>query len=72
MLQTTRSELFSIFAPYGFIKSCWLKMGDRGPNRPPTPTYAFVTFSNPEDAHKYVKNIINFNQFLNMKLEPVE
>ncbi|PZC84030.1 hypothetical protein B5X24_HaOG206376 [Helicoverpa armigera] len=50
--KTTRSELFGVFAPYGFIKSCWLRMGDKGPNRTPTPTYAFVTFSNPADAHK--------------------
>ncbi|KAL0821127.1 hypothetical protein ABMA28_005748 [Loxostege sticticalis] len=50
--KTTRTELFNVFAPYGFIKSCWLRMGDKGPNRTPTPTYAFVTFSNPADAHK--------------------
>ncbi|CAK1542147.1 unnamed protein product [Leptosia nina] len=50
--KTTRSELFGIFAPYGFIKSCWLRMGDRGPNRTPTPAYAFITYSNPADAHK--------------------
>uniref|UniRef100_A0A2A4JMK9 RRM domain-containing protein n=1 Tax=Heliothis virescens TaxID=7102 RepID=A0A2A4JMK9_HELVI len=50
--KTTRSELFGVFAPYGFIKSCWLRMGDKGPNRTPTPTYAFVTYSNPADAHK--------------------
>ncbi|XP_063830057.1 F-box/LRR-repeat protein 7-like isoform X2 [Ostrinia nubilalis] len=50
--KTTRTELFNVFAQYGFIKSCWLRMGDKGPNRIPTPTYAFVTFSNPADAHK--------------------
>ncbi|KPJ19370.1 F-box/LRR-repeat protein 4 [Papilio machaon] len=50
--ETTRTELFGVFAQYGFIKSCWLRMGDKGPNRTPTPTYAFVTFSNPADAHK--------------------
>lgn len=50
--KTTRSELFGVFAPYGFIKSCWLRMGDKGPNKTPTPTYAFVTYSNPADAHK--------------------
>ncbi|CAH2267301.1 jg14768 [Pararge aegeria aegeria] len=50
--KTTRTELFGVFAQYGFIKSCWLRMGDKGPNRIPTPTYAFVTFSNPADAHK--------------------
>ncbi|XP_053612111.1 uncharacterized protein LOC128676154 [Plodia interpunctella] len=50
--KTTRMELFGIFAQYGFIKSCWLRMGDKGPYRAPAPTYAFVTFSNPEDAHK--------------------
>ncbi|KAJ8718577.1 hypothetical protein PYW08_002814 [Mythimna loreyi] len=50
--KTTRSELFGVFAPYGFIKSCWLRMGDKGPNKAPTPTYAFVTYSNPADAHK--------------------
>ncbi|XP_026493548.2 uncharacterized protein LOC113398825 isoform X1 [Vanessa tameamea] len=49
---TTRTDLFGVFAQYGFIKSCWLRMGDRGPNRTPVPTYAFVTFSNPADAHK--------------------
>ncbi|XP_047996002.1 F-box/LRR-repeat protein 7-like isoform X1 [Leguminivora glycinivorella] len=50
--KTSRTELFGVFAQYGFIKSCWLRMGDRGPNRTPTPTYAFVTFSDPADAHK--------------------
>ncbi|CAG9790974.1 unnamed protein product [Diatraea saccharalis] len=50
--KTTRTELFNVFAQYGFIKSCWLRMGDKGPNKTPTPTYAFVTFSNPADAHK--------------------
>ncbi|CAB3244604.1 unnamed protein product [Arctia plantaginis] len=50
--KTTRAELHGVFAQYGFIKSCWLRMGDKGPNRTPTPTYAFVTFSNPDDAHK--------------------
>ncbi|XP_075979877.1 uncharacterized protein LOC142979021 isoform X2 [Anticarsia gemmatalis] len=50
--KTTRAELHGVFAQYGFIKSCWLRMGDKGPNRTPTPTYAFVTFSNPADAHK--------------------
>ncbi|XP_052742417.1 uncharacterized protein LOC112045569 [Bicyclus anynana] len=50
--KTTRAELFGVFAQYGFIKSCWLRMGDRGPYRPSVPTYAFVTFSNPADAHK--------------------
>lgn len=50
--KTTRAELFGIFAQYGFIKSCWLRMNERGQNRIPTPTYAFVTYSNPEDAHK--------------------
>ncbi|KAL4717281.1 hypothetical protein ACJJTC_017168 [Scirpophaga incertulas] len=50
--KTTRAELFNIFAQYGFIKSCWLRMGDRGIQRTPMATYAFVTYSNPEDAHK--------------------
>ncbi|CAH2049143.1 unnamed protein product, partial [Iphiclides podalirius] len=50
--KTTRTELFGMFAHYGFIKSCWLRMGDRGPNKSPMPTYAFITFSNPADAHK--------------------
>ncbi|CAG4943435.1 unnamed protein product [Parnassius apollo] len=50
--KTTRAELFGVFAQYGFIKSCWLRMGDKGPNRTPKPTYAFVTFINPADAHK--------------------
>ncbi|RVE49967.1 hypothetical protein evm_005435 [Chilo suppressalis] len=50
--KTTRAELFNVFAQYGFIKSCWLRMGDKGPNKTPTPTYAFVTFGNPADAHK--------------------
>ncbi|KAJ0175060.1 hypothetical protein K1T71_009201 [Dendrolimus kikuchii] len=50
--KTTRSELFGVFAPYGFIKNCWLRMSERGPNRILHATYAFVTFSNPEDAHK--------------------
>ncbi|XP_026326045.1 uncharacterized protein LOC113234780 isoform X2 [Hyposmocoma kahamanoa] len=50
--KTTRTELFGVFAQYGFIKSCWLRMGDKGPNKTPTPTYAFVTYSNPADAHK--------------------
>ncbi|XP_041980448.1 uncharacterized protein LOC121734097 isoform X2 [Aricia agestis] len=50
--KTTRTELFGLFAPYGFIKSCWLRMEDKGPNREPVSTYAFVTFSNPADAHK--------------------
>ncbi|KAM3965520.1 putative RNA-binding protein EEED8.10 [Aphomia sociella] len=50
--KTTRAELFSVFAPYGFIKSCWLRIGEKGPQRVPMPTYAFVTFTNPEDAHK--------------------
>ncbi|XP_045501005.1 uncharacterized protein LOC123698432 isoform X1 [Colias croceus] len=50
--KTTRTELFGIFAQYGFIKSCWLRMGDKGPNKVPTPTYAFVTYSDPAHAHK--------------------
>lgn len=54
-LQTTRTELFGVFAQYGFIKSCWLRMGEKGPNKTLAPTYAFVTFSNPADAHKYVR-----------------
>ncbi|CAH0718223.1 unnamed protein product, partial [Brenthis ino] len=49
--KTTRAELFGVFAQYGFIKSCWLRMGERS-NRSPIPTYAFVTYSNPADAHK--------------------
>lgn len=31
-------------------------MEDKGPNKSPTPTYAFVTYSNPLDAHKYDHN----------------
>ncbi|KAG7300171.1 hypothetical protein JYU34_015720 [Plutella xylostella] len=50
--KTTRTELFGVFAQYGFIKSCWLRMGEKGPNKTLAPTYAFVTFSNPADAHK--------------------
>ncbi|KAI8434391.1 hypothetical protein MSG28_012433 [Choristoneura fumiferana] len=50
--KTTRTELFGVFAQYGFIKSCWLRMGDRGLTKNTTPTYAFVTFSDPADAHK--------------------
>ncbi|XP_072938310.1 putative RNA-binding protein EEED8.10 [Epargyreus clarus] len=50
--KTTRTELFGVFAQYGFIRSCWLRMGDKGPHRVPMPTYAFVTFSDPADAHK--------------------
>ncbi|XP_068622662.1 F-box/LRR-repeat protein 7-like isoform X2 [Battus philenor] len=50
--KTTRNELFGVFAQYGFIKSCWIRMGDRAPNRNLCPAYAFVTFSNPADAHK--------------------
>lgn len=50
--KTTRAELHDVFAQYGFIKSCWLRIGDKGPNRTPSATYAFVTFSNPADAHK--------------------
>ncbi|XP_050667263.1 F-box/LRR-repeat protein 7-like [Leptidea sinapis] len=50
--KTTRLELFAVFAQYGFIKSCWLKMGERGPNKTPIPTYAFVTFGDPADARK--------------------
>ncbi|XP_062530640.1 F-box/LRR-repeat protein 7 isoform X4 [Bombyx mori] len=50
--KTTRTELYGVFAQYGLIKSCWLKMGDKGPNKTPIPTYAFVTFSNPADAHQ--------------------
>ncbi|KAG6448962.1 hypothetical protein O3G_MSEX005776 [Manduca sexta] len=51
--KTTRAELFGVFAPYGFIKSCWLRKGDKGSSKnSPIPTYAFVTFSNPADAHK--------------------
>ncbi|XP_059060554.1 F-box/LRR-repeat protein 2-like [Achroia grisella] len=54
-LKTTRTDLFGVFAPYGFIKSCWLKIMSMGPNRDPIPTYGFVTFSNPEDAHRALK-----------------
>ncbi|VVC95264.1 unnamed protein product [Leptidea sinapis] len=53
--KTTRLELFAVFAQYGFIKSCWLKMGERGPNKTPIPTYAFVTFGDPADARKILK-----------------
>ncbi|XP_047505716.1 dynein regulatory complex subunit 6-like [Pieris napi] len=72
--KTTRSELFGIFAPYGFIKSCWLRMGDRGPNRSPTPTYAFVTFSNPADAHKALLAPFHEKQLrgYNLRISPAD
>lgn len=50
--KASRTEIFGVFAPYGFIKSCWLRIGEKGPNRTPTTTYAFVTYSSPGDAHK--------------------
>ncbi|CAH0588121.1 unnamed protein product [Chrysodeixis includens] len=72
--KTTRSELFGVFAQYGFIKSCWLRMGDKGPNRPPTPTYAFVTFSNPADAHKALQAPIHEKTLRgrNLKISPAD
>ncbi|GBP07710.1 hypothetical protein EVAR_2817_1 [Eumeta japonica] len=50
--KTTRTELFGVFAQYGYIRSCWLRMGEKGPNKTPSATYGFVTFSNPSDAYR--------------------
>ncbi|CAK1580920.1 unnamed protein product [Parnassius mnemosyne] len=72
--KTTRTELFGVFAQYGFIKSCWLRMGDKGPNRTPTPTYAFVTFINPDDAHKALQAPYHEKQLRgrNLRISPAD
>ncbi|XP_049872173.1 F-box/LRR-repeat protein 7-like isoform X2 [Pectinophora gossypiella] len=72
--KTTRTELFGVFAQYGFIKSCWLRMGDKGPNKTPTPTYAFVTYSNPADAHKALQAPIHEKMLRgrNLRISPAD
>ncbi|CAH2087520.1 unnamed protein product [Euphydryas editha] len=72
--KTTRTELFGVFAQYGFIRSCWLRMGERGPNRTPTPTYAFVTFSDPADAHKALQAPVHEKTLRgrNLKISPAD
>ncbi|XP_069360333.1 putative RNA-binding protein EEED8.10 isoform X2 [Maniola hyperantus] len=72
--KTTRTDLFGVFAQYGFIKSCWLRMGDKGPNKTPTPTYAFVTFSNPADAHKALQAPMHEKMLRgrNLKISPAD
>ncbi|CAG9566008.1 unnamed protein product [Danaus chrysippus] len=72
--KTTRTELFGVFAQYGFIKSCWLRMGDKGPNTTPTPTYAFVTFSNAADAHKALRAPIHEKTLRgrNLRISPAD
>ncbi|XP_045775363.1 putative F-box/LRR-repeat protein 8 isoform X2 [Maniola jurtina] len=72
--KTTRTDLFGVFAQYGFIKSCWLRMGDKGPHKTPKPTYAFVTFSNPADAHKALQAPMHEKmiQGRNLKISPAD
>lgn len=49
--KTTRQEILDVFAQYGFVKSCWVRKTNP-PFSQSSPSYAFVTFENPENAHK--------------------